>query len=551
MPFLLAENGPLASHQYPLHGQRVIMGRHPNCDLVIDQGAVSRQHAQLTRVADDYYLEDLNSRNGTYVNGTFLEGRHRLLDGDRIRVCDLSFVFRSGVTTPRLDERSAPVLLEDGPDQSSLIMSKLDVLSGSSGSVAIASTPDAKLRALVEISRSLGGAISLERVLPQVLESLFKLFVQADRGFIILRGKDGALVPRWNKVRRGDDNHPIRISRTIVDEVVTTGQAVLSADASEDLRFQMSESIADFRIRSFMCAPLVDVEGHVLGALQLDALDPRNRFRPEDLELLASVASQAAISIDNAQLHERVVRQRMVERDLELAQEVQRGFLPEQAPKMDRYVLGHYYKPADKVGGDYYDYIVLPDGRVAVIVADVVGHGVAASLLTARLSSAARFCLATHDSPAEAIKELNSSFHSTSLQDQFITLVMVVLRPDSDEITVVNAGHMPPVLCGANGPPRDLALELRAPPLLVIDKFDYRQSTIRIGSGDHIVLYTDGLHETMDANGQQYGMDRLRRQTVGHTDGAALIRTLVDDIRRFSGSAPQKDDMCAVCCSRI
>ena len=166
-------------------------------------------------------------------------------------------------------------------------------------------------------------------MLPQVLKSLFKIFVQADRGFIVMETPDGKLVPRWVRVRREDVNDTLRISRTIIRQVMEAKEAILSADAASDERFEMSQSIADFRIRSMMCAPLMDNEGNAFGALQIDTLDQRHRFTKEDLELLVSTASQAAIAIQNAQMHEAALRQRELARDMQLANEVQHGFLPE------------------------------------------------------------------------------------------------------------------------------------------------------------------------------------------------------------------------------
>src|SRR5205085_1371889 len=143
-------------------------------------------------------------------------------------------------------------------------------------------------------------------------------------------------------------------------------EAILSADASTDQRFDQSESIADLRIRSVMCAPLVDNEGNALGVIQIDTGDQRHRFSQDDLDVLASVASQAAVAVDNAQLHEQALRQQAVERDLLLAHKVQRGLLPSQPPHIPGYHFFDFYEPANQVGGDYYDYIDLSGGRLAV-----------------------------------------------------------------------------------------------------------------------------------------------------------------------------------------
>src|SRR5690606_12281880 len=122
-----------------------------------------------------------------------------------------------------------------------------------------------------------------------------------------------------------------------INQVMSTKEAILSADAANDERFDMSQSIADFRIRSMMCAPLIDSDGKSFGVLQIDTLDQRNRFEEDDLEVLVAIAAQAAVAIDNARLHDNALLQRSLERDLALAHQVQRGFLPETAPEMVGY----------------------------------------------------------------------------------------------------------------------------------------------------------------------------------------------------------------------
>ena len=213
----------------------------------------------------------------------------------------------------------------------------------------------------------------------------------------------GRLVPKAIKHRRNDDAQTLRISRTIVGNVMTSKEAILSADAATDSRFDMSESIVDFHIRSMICAPLVASDGEALGVIQLDALDQRNRFRQDDLEMLVSVACQAAFAVENAQLHEAAMRDQAMKRELAVAHEVQRGFLPSAAPRIPEYDFFEFYEPASQLGGDYYDYVDLPGGRLAVVVADVSGKGISASLLMAKLSAETRYCLASEPEPAQAI----------------------------------------------------------------------------------------------------------------------------------------------------
>ena len=271
MAYLTNDSGPDAEKRLELGPSESVIGRHPDCHIVVNVGAVSRQHARILFQDSRFFLEDLKSRNGTFLNGKRIEGLAPIQHGDQIRVCDISFTFhqddrpverfrpRSGADGSTL----ATVLLDDeAQTTSSTIMSKLDV-SSSRGRVQFTSSPEAKLAALLEITQSLGKALALDEVLPQVLNSLFKIFVQADRGFIGLKNNAGVLVPRWYKVRREEAEDTIRVSRTIVKQVMESQEAILSADAASDERFEMSQSIADFRIRSMMCAPLLDSEGAV------------------------------------------------------------------------------------------------------------------------------------------------------------------------------------------------------------------------------------------------------------------------------------------------
>lgn len=561
MYFLLANNGPQAGRKYELKAEKSILGRHPDCDVVIEVGAVSRNHCQVVREGTYYFIEDLGSRNGTFLNDETdkLEGRRELKAGDVLRVCEVNFTFASEAAPPTtapvpniIDGAGLGAFLADdeGQTPSSTIMSKLDVSSSSRGSLHVSASAEVKLAAMVEITRSLGRVLALDEVLPQVLKSLFKLFVQADRGFIVLQTPDGKLIPRWVRLRREDASDTLRISRTIIRHVMESNEAILSADAATDERFEMSQSIADFRIRSMMCAPLLDNEGKAFGALQIDTIDQRQRFTKEDLELLVSTASQAAIAIQNAQLHENALKQKELERDMKLAHEVQHGFLPEKRPELPGYEFFDYYQPATQIGGDYFDYISLPEGREAIVVADVVGHGVAAALLMAKLSAETRFALYHEPSPAAAVTRLNKRLSELNTQ-RFVTLILLVLDPGRHRAVIVNAGHMAPLHRRPNGKIEEPGETMAGLPLGVTDALGYEQCEIEIGPGDVLMLYTDGINESIDAGGAFYTIDRLRSQMKKLSGGPGQIGpALVEDVRRFLGKAPQNDDMCLVCFGR-
>jgi serine phosphatase RsbU (regulator of sigma subunit) len=574
MNYIVANNGPQAGRKYELKADKYVMGRHPDCQIIIEVGAVSRNHCQIVREGNDYKIEDLNSRNGTFLNeeADKVTGRRTLKPGDVIRVCEVSFTYGSdapqakpasgagslggvaptGPIGSMLDGAGLGAFISDDDNKSggSTIMSKLEVSSSSRG-ISVTASPEVKLAAMIEIMQNLGKALSLDEVLPQVLKSLFKIFVQADRGFIVMLTPDGKLIPRWVRLRREDANDTLRISRTIIRHVIDTKEAILSADAASDERFEMSQSIADFRIRSMMCAPLLDSEGKAFGALQIDTLDQRQRFTKEDLELLVSTASQAALAIQQAQLHEQAIAQKEMERDMKLARDVQHGFLPDKKPELPGYEFFDFYQPTADVGGDYFDYIKLADGRQAVIVADVVGHGVAAALLTAKLSSETKFSLFSEPSPAVAVTKLNERLCASNMQ-RFVTMIMVIIDPVRHMATIVNAGHMAPLVWrAADGKIDEPSEDIAGLPIGVTDALGYDQCEVEIRPGDTFTMYTDGINESIDSSGAFYTIERLREQVKKHgANPEACGTAIVEDGKLFLGKAPQVDDMCLVCFGR-
>lgn len=557
MGFLRALNGTEPGRVYRLDRDAAVLGRHPDCDIVLDQGAVSRQHARVTAANNEFFVEDLGSRNGTLVNGQAVSGRRRLYENDQIKICDLLFSYHEGEPRPAEPEGngdSGPVtLFDDSAAQStSTIMSTLEVKSSRAGLRVSSVNPETKLKALLEISRNLGSTISLEQVLPKILDSLFKIFLQADRGFIVLQGPEpGVLIPKAMKLRRGESEDTIRISRTIVRKAMDGKEAILSADAATDSRFDSSQSIADFRIRSMMCAPLLSTDGTPMGVIQIDTLDQRTPFSQDDLDLLASVASQSSFAVENAQLHESALRQKALERDLELAHTVQQGFLPHKSPEIAGYDFFDFYEPANQVGGDYFDYIVLPKNRLAIIVADVSGKGMPAALLMAKLSAEAKYALVSEMGPGGALLKLNAQFAQANWADRFVTMAVVVLDLERHEVQLANAGHLPPFLRRHEGGVEAVGVDEISVPLGVIDDLCCEATTFPLAPGDSVVMFTDGISEAMNMNNDLYGLARISEQVGGMASSVSQLGdNILQDVKRFVGKRSQSDDMCLLCFGR-
>jgi len=548
-------NGTSAGKLFPL-GDSAVLGRHPDCDVVLDVGAVSRQHARITKSGDDYLVEDLQSRNGTFLNGARVEGQAKLSENDELKICDLVFSFHFRPAEERAETSrtldSVEMIDDEKTASGSTIMSKLDV-STDSTSLRLAVNSEVKLKALLAIGRNLGRALRLDEVLPLLLDNLFKIFIQADRGFIsLLDAPANRLVTKAVKYRREELSGPIRISRTIVNSAIGRKEAILSADASTDSQFQMSESIVDFQIHSVMCAPLLDSDGEVLGVIQVDTNDPRRRFSRDDLDVLASVACQAAVSVENAQLHEAAVREEVLQRELGLAHRVQKGLLPAAPPQLDGYQFFDFYQPAQQLGGDYYDYVHLPGNRLASVLADVCGKGIAAALLVARLSAEIRYCLASLPQPSDAVKRLNQVFCENRWEDKFVTMLLTVLDPARHEVTFANAGHMPPLMRRASGVVEEAAEAQGGLPLGIDSDSTYQQFSIQLAPGDAMIMYTDGVLDAENRQGDRYGAERLKDKVRSSAaDAAAMGQQVITDVKQFIGDHPQADDICLTCLRRV
>ena len=558
MAFLELVKGSVPGTKFELDGERAIIGRSADCEVPIDVPAVSRRHAAILRERGNYFVEDLQSRNGTFLNDKRVTERSRLGEGDQLLICDQEFRFHTGhgtgILNPlrNLDESSMAEIVDDTKDAGrASVMATLDV-SGGSASWGISAKPEVKLGALIEITNALAQTLSVNDILPKILDSLFKIFTQADRGFIVMRPKaDGPLVPVAVKTRRPGDEERMRISRTIVEEAIKSRKAMLSADAASDERFGMAQSIADFSIRSMMCAPMISIDGQPLGVIQIDTLNQRARFSDQDLEVLASVASQAAVSIDNAKMHEQVIVQRAMQRDLELARRMQRALLPSKPPNVPGYYFFDYYQAARQVGGDYYDYVPLPGGRYAVIVGDVAGKGVPAALLMARLSADVRFSLASEEDPAKAVQAINEGFAHQDWQDRFVTMIAAVLNPKTGDLMMVNAGHMAPLLRRRDGSVCEIGEDAAGLPLGVAPTFEYESYSHTLEPGDVVTIFTDGFSEAMNGERDLYGLERLKNQLSSPVLNVRDFgQHILDDVHQFVNGHDQSDDMCLVCFGR-
>ncbi len=552
--------GANAGRRYELTGEKTIIGRdrYPICDVTIREPTVSRQHARIQIEGDRYYIEDLGSLNGTYVNREKISGRTQLSDGDIVQIYEVLMKLHLGIAAESAAPASSvagdpviPIEIPDGQHVPTQVVSTLDPTAGT----AVETSFQAKFQTILEINRNLGTTLVVDDMLSKLLDGLFKMFPQTDRGYVLLATEpDGRLTPQAFKDRKGGSGFSSTmgpINRKVARRAFSRGHAILSVDQPDD-DDSGTFSVLEVQNRSAMCAPLIGPSRNPLGVLYLDTNDPQLRFTREDLELLSNVATTSSQALEYAKIHQDQMEETRRRQEMATAKTVQMHFLPASRPKVPGYRFYHHYHAAREIGGDYFGYIPLPDGRLAVAIGDVAGKGVSAALMMARLCSEVRYCLLMSITAAEAVTRLNQEISSLPTTDRFITFLLGVLDPRSHELTLVNAGHIPPFRrSGASAEVERIESGREGPPLGIDARATYKQFELTLGAGDTVVMYTDGVNEAMDPQDRVYGHGRVRSVlSASPPDPVEIGQALLTDVQRFVRNRAQADDICVLCLGR-
>jgi serine phosphatase RsbU (regulator of sigma subunit) len=550
-------DGPQKGKVYRLDREETVVGRLVYCDVLLAERNVSRQHARLVRTRGEYFVEDLNSTNGTFLNGKRVMARTRLRDQDVIRVYNVPLLFREPEPAPE-EPPPPPDGWEKGTSRAHRVhlVKKTDpgsvIKPPAAAERGLGLNVYEKLRVVLEITKKLGSTLNVQEMLPRILEGLFAVFPQSDRGYVLLPdGESGRLLVRAQKQKEEGTFVSTTlgpISHTVAGRVMSQGEAVLLADGVDSEDLDLGDSVLDFPIRSMMCAPLIGPMHKPLGIIYVDTNDPNERFHEDDLEVLLSVAATAGQAVEYAAAHEARMRLVRRERELAMAKQVQLHFLPQRRPQVPGYRFFDYYASAEEVGGDYYGFVPLENGQMALTLGDVSGKGMSAALVMARLCSEVRYRLATAGSPTQAFEELNREFALPEHEAFFVTFLLCVLDPARNRITLLNAGHMPPVCRrGAGGEVEVLGGDLSGPPLGCSAAIRYAPCTVELRVGDALVMFTDGISEAMNPHRSLYGNQRLLQAVqVAPGELDQLCQSLLDDMWRFTQEHPQSDDICLV-----
>ena len=570
MSELLVNYPDRAPERLPLGRLRITIGRSARNDVCVPDPFASRVHAEVRREGDLYLLQDLGSANGTYYNGSRLDQAVTLTHGGRIQIGETEIVFKDQTTAPQLPattiEDDAPLpeatiafdsaqhttngLLEAIDAARTQTSGRFDVATvmprgtGPAAKSATAAADQGDLLALIsKVGVTLLASATLDETLRQVALLVFDA-VPAERCLIMLReaGEGGELKIRAAEMRdRRPEVGEVRVSRTIVEEVVNQGRSVLTSDAQHDPRFK-STTVTFQGIRSVLAVPL-GVGERIFGMIYADSPLATSRFTEDHLKVLTTLGSVAAIRVENTRLLEEHLEQERFERELQLAREIQQRFQPSAPPVVPGYELQGISFPSYQIGGDYYDFIRCGDNRLVVALGDVSGKGTSAALLMSSLHAAVHAQVASCRPLTETVGAVNRYLADNTPGNRFVTLFYAELDPLTGSLSFINAGHNPPIIAHEGGALEQLAAG--GIPLGIVPDFDYREGRTQLRPGDALVAYSDGVTESQNPAGEEFGTVRLQ-EVVARNLGrsAAGIRDKIEAaLSSFAQGTPAGDDI--------
>jgi sigma-B regulation protein RsbU (phosphoserine phosphatase) len=552
MAELLVKHPDGRSDNFPLTRLRVTIGRSARSEICIPDAFASRLHAEVRREGDSFWLHDLGSANGTRYNGSTVREPFQLHSGGEIQIGETKILFEdnggsaSNISATLIAEGTEALDPSKTVSLTNRTNPTTDILDSS-----LSSRTDL-LRLISKVGVALLSSSGLDETLDQVASLVFQA-IPAERVIVMLRkeGSNDEMEIKVARIRGREEPIPeVRISRTVMNEVIENHKSVLTSDAQQDPKFASQTMILQ-GIRSVLAVPLSVDENNIFGLIYADSPTHTTTFKAEHLDILTTLASVAAIRVENASLlEERINRERM-ERELELATEIQQRFQPSAPPIVEGYEFQGISFSCYEIGGDYYDFIPRGDGTMLIALGDVSGKGTAAALLMSSLHAAIHGQVAAKTPLQEAIVSVNEYLAENTPANRFVTLFTAELNASTGMLRYINAGHNPPLVGRANGQIEQLSSG--GLPLGIMPVAEYDVGEIMLNSGDVLVVYSDGVSEANNLQEEEFGLERLTQVVRSNLKATASgIRDKIESaLSAFTGTAPANDDITLVIVKKL
>lgn len=520
-----------------LDRDRFTLGRDAANDLAFpDVAGLSRKHLAIRRDGANWVAEDLGSTYGTFLNKTRIAEPKILRPNDQIKAGELHCTFSTAAA-----RAARTVVFVENPSGPAITASLDAVLKDAVLNEECETSQSGHIQALIRAGRELAGHMPLDTLFELIL-TLSVDAAKATRGALMTL-EDGELRIRAHK---GDG---LRISSRVRDLVMGEKRSMLVHDALMDESLGARMSIVQDQIRSMLAVPL-QTEDRVIGLIYLDSPFLIREFTKADLSLLTVMGNIAAVRIEHARMAEMEQAEKLRAQEMQHAAMIQRAILPSNFPpfpERTEFQLHAAMTPAKGIGGDLFDFFLLDDNHLAFAVGDVSGKGVPAALFMAVARTLLRSTAQHKASPAKCMAYLNAALVEQNVSGMFVTLFYGVMDTRTGEMEFANAGHMLPYVFSATGEMRELTHK-SGPMVGLFPKFAFTQGSARLQRGETMVIYTDGLTEARDPQGDFFEEDRLKASLQTHATKAVepLLAGLLGDVETFAAGAPQADDITAL-----
>ncbi len=513
--------------------KKLRIGRLPVCEIFLDENVVSRRHAEVYSINSKYHVHDTGSRNGTMVNGKRITQPTELSPGDIIGVGSAEIVY----------EPSKNIALDIDRDfAETTIMMSLPATPSFEESMA----PQGFLETVADISSQIAQNRPLEGLLDFILNLCLDK-TDAERAAILLMDENSNLVPRAYLSQA--KTHPqFVISRSIAKKAIEENKAILIKDVAHDENLKRRESVIGLEISSAICTPMWDGD-QTIGILYIDTSKPDRKFSEMDLLFFSTLSGMVAEKIKNAILNDIAKDKQRLDGELKIAREIQSRLFPLTIQQIKGYDLSAFNRPCTEVCGDYFD-IIETGETYGIAIGDVAGKGVGPAMLMSNLQAILRTRALEFSDPAALLIKMNADLIGRVGDDRFITFFYLVLQPRQGQLIYANAGHSPPLLWRYPG--EVSTLKVSGVPLGIFEESMYETFSIELGSGDVLLLYSDGITECFNKTGDLFGENRLKNVLAksAHADAQGIRDTILSELDHFRQDEPYSDDVTLVVLKR-
>jgi len=405
-----------------------------------------------------------------------------------------------------------------------------------------------RLSNCIEIANLINSELSIGKLLSNVMQATKKAFLADAVSMLLIDDKTGDLTFQIAIGDVGDkikEIYRLKKGQGIAGLVAETGTSINIEDAYLHPKFSTDyDKRTNYRTRAMLCVPL-QARGKIIGVIQvINKLVKPFTFSNEELEMLITISSSAAVAIDTAKMHKFILQRETLERDLNLAKEVQESFLPKELPFIENYKFAALNQPALEIGGDFYNFFKLPANKLGIVLGDVSGKGISASLFMARLTSDLQYYTLLYPDPKELLTQINNVLCERAKRGMFVTLVYMLLDTIENRVRIANAGHMFPIYSDDEGTRLLGHNNKKGPPLGIIPDIEYEQEIFELEENSSITIYTDGVIEAKNYNGELFDIKRLLKVIKTQpNDPDLIVKKITHSVDKFTTTEGRSDDL--------